>query len=84
MPHISCKLKHCVQNITNTPKKQTFANTFAIILILLDFGVLHRELCVVFCKKYFMKLKTESKVNNLCMVSQNLCVILAFECQVSV
>ncbi len=33
MPHISCKMKHCFQNITNTSQKQTFANTFVIILI---------------------------------------------------
>ncbi len=28
---ISCKMKHCIQNITNTSQKQTFVNTFAII-----------------------------------------------------
>ncbi len=33
MPHISCKMNHCIQNITNTSQKQTFANTFAKILI---------------------------------------------------
>ncbi len=64
MPHISCKMKHCIQNITNTSQKQTFANTFAIILIPVRCCVLHRELCVVFCKKCFMKLKTESKAKN--------------------
>ncbi len=33
MPHISCKMKHCIHNITNTSQKQTFANTFGVILI---------------------------------------------------
>ncbi len=33
MPHISCKMKHCIQNITNTSQKQTFANTFDTIVI---------------------------------------------------
>ncbi len=45
--------------------KQTFANTFAIILIpvrlCIYFFVLHRVLCVVFRKKCFMKLKTEAE-----------------------
>ncbi len=27
MHHISCKTKQCIQNITNTSQKQTFANT---------------------------------------------------------
>ncbi len=63
MPHISCKMKHCIQNITNTSQKQTFANTFAIILIPVRF-LCYIELCFVFCKKCFMKLKTESKADN--------------------
>ncbi len=47
MSHISCKIKHCIQNITNTSQKQTFANTFAIILISVRFVcVLNREKCV--------------------------------------
>ncbi len=47
MPHISCKMKHCIQNITNTSQKQTFANTFAIILISVRcVCVLNREKCV--------------------------------------
>ncbi len=29
MPRISCKMKHCIQNILNTSQKQIFANTFA-------------------------------------------------------
>ncbi len=33
-----------------------------------DLCVLHRELCVVFCTKCFMKLKTESKSENQCLV----------------
>ncbi len=34
----------------------------------------HKELCVVFCKKYSIKLKTiESKAENLCMVLQIWC-----------
>ncbi len=33
MPQVSCKMKHYVQNITNTSQKQTFTNTFALILI---------------------------------------------------
>ncbi len=37
MPHISWKMKHCVQNITNTSQKQTFAYTFAIIYIFVRF-----------------------------------------------
>ncbi len=46
MPHISCKMKN-IQNITNTSQKQTFANTFAIILIPVRFVcVLNREKCV--------------------------------------
>ncbi len=62
MPHISCKMKHCIQNITS--QKQSFANTAAIILISVRFVTVHRELCVVFCKKCFMKLKTEAKADN--------------------
>ncbi len=46
IPQISCKMKRCIQNITNTSQKQTFANTFAIILIPVSFCVLHREWCV--------------------------------------
>ncbi len=63
MPHISSKMTHCIQNITNTFQKQTFANTFGIILIPVRFLCV-RELCVVFCKKCFMKLKTELKAEN--------------------
>ncbi len=40
---------------------------------------LHRELHVVFFKKYFMKLKTESKPENACMVLLIWCVLLLFE-----
>jgi len=40
---------------------------------------LHRELCVVFFKKYFMKLKTESKAENECMDLLIWCVLLLFE-----
>ncbi len=40
---ITCKMKHCIQNITNTSQKQTFANTFAIILIPVSF------VCVCVC-----------------------------------
>ncbi len=42
LPHISCKIENCIQNITNTSQKQIFANTFAIMLI---------PVSVVFCKK---------------------------------
>ncbi len=57
MPHISCKMKHCIQNITNTSQKQTFANTFAVILIPVRFLCVHRELCVVLCKKLFYEIE---------------------------
>jgi len=57
--HNASHLKHCIQNKTNTSQKQTFANAFAIILIMLDLCVLHGELCVVVWKKCFMKVKTE-------------------------
>ncbi len=76
-------MKHCIKNITNTSQEQTFANTFAIILIPVRIVcVLHGELCVVFGKKCFMKLNTESKAENQCMDLQIWCVVLVFECQV--
>ncbi len=78
---LTCKIKHCIQNITNTCQQQTFANTFAIILI--PVRLLCVTLCVVFCQKYIMILKTESKAENECMVLQIWCVVLVFECQVS-
>ncbi len=31
--HYLLQMKLCIQNITNTSQKQTFANTFAVILI---------------------------------------------------
>ncbi len=33
MQNASHLLKHCIQNITNTSQKQTFANIFVVILI---------------------------------------------------
>ncbi len=42
-------MKHCIQNIINTSQKQ------------INSCVFHRELCVVFHKKCFMKLKTLSQ-----------------------
>ncbi len=58
MPHISCKMMHDIQNITNTSQEQTFPNTFAMILIPA------RLLCVtlvVFCKKVFYKFENRVK-----------------------
>ncbi len=39
-------------------------NFTVITVIPVRFCVIHRELCVVFCKTCFMKLKTESKADN--------------------
>ncbi len=50
MTHISCKMKHCIQNITNTSQKQTFANTFSIKLINVRFVCV--ELCCVLHKVF--------------------------------
>ncbi len=47
MPHNFCKMKHCIQNITNTSQKQAFANTFAIILIPVRFLCVYIENCVL-------------------------------------
>ncbi len=47
MPHISCKTKHCIQNSTSTSQKQTFANTFAIILIPVSFFLCYICCCVL-------------------------------------
>ncbi len=86
---ISCKMKRCIQNIINTSQKQTFANTFAIILIIfMQICVLHRELCVVFCKKCFMKwsyfmfycFMSQRPSISVCFL-QIWCVLLLFECQ---
>ncbi len=77
---------HLLQNILTLHSKYhkhiSKANTFAIILIPVKL-LLHRELCVLFSKKCFMKLKTESKAENYCMILQIWCVLLLFECQVS-
>ncbi len=35
MPHISCKIRHCIQNISNTSQKQTYANTIINLLLIL-------------------------------------------------
>ncbi len=61
MTHISGKMKHCIQNITNTSQKQTFANTFSIKLINVRFVCV--ELCCVL-HNCFVKLQTESRVEN--------------------
>ncbi len=50
---------------------------------LLDCCVLHKELCVVFCKKCFMKCKTESKAELVSGLVQIWCVLLLFEWQLS-
>ncbi len=50
MPHISYKMKHCIQDITTTSQKQTFATPLNIILIIVRFVCYVENWCVVFMK----------------------------------
>ncbi len=65
MPRISCKMKHCIQHITNTSQTQTFvyiANTFAIIL---HFWIYHIHTLIKNLKGFFHEQRDVWKIHGI-------------------